>query len=115
MRFSLHPTLEKETILVKRVKELQIWLVNDIRYFWVKIIPETAAVELRKFNDDIAWSLWAMTRHPSGALKKHCNAAKISNAAMCNVLPQLHVHTPARHNNDSAWPQLMWGRGDLHS
>ena len=59
----------------------------------------------------MAGSLWAMTRHLSGALKTHCNAAKINTAAIGNMVPQLHVHIVARHNDDAAWPQTIWGRG----
>ena len=113
MGFSLHPTLEKETIFVERANALQIRLVDDVRYFWVIIIPETAAIELHELNDNIADSLWALTRYLGGALKTHCNANKINTAAIGNMVPQLHVHIVARHNDDATWPQPIWGRGDM--
>ena len=113
MGFLVHPTLEKDTIFVDRSNALQIRLVDDARFFWLMIIPETAATELHELNDDIAESLWKMTRHLGAALKTHCNAAKINTAAIGNMVPQLHLHIVARHNDDAAWPRPIRGRGDL--
>ncbi|MDC1383415.1 HIT family protein [Candidatus Puniceispirillum sp.] len=115
MEFFLHPTLEKETIFVARTEALQIRLVDDGRYFWFIIIPETAATELHELDEDIAASLWAMARHLGGALKTHCDAIKINTAAIGNMVPQLHVHIVARHDDDDAWPQPIWGRGEMQS
>ena len=69
------PGTRKKTILVEPVNTLQIRVVDDVRYFWVIIVPETAAVEPNELNDNIAGYRWAMTRHLSEALKTHCNAA----------------------------------------
>ena len=113
MGFLVHPTLEKDTIFVDRSDALQIRLVDDVRFFWLMIIPETTATELHELNEDIAGSLWKMTRHLGAALKTHCSAAKINTAAIGNMVPQLHIHIVARHNDDDAWPQTIWGRGDM--
>ena len=113
MGFLIHQTLEKDTIFVGRSNALQIRLVDDVRYFWLMIIPEKTATELHELDEEIAGSLWAMTRHLGGALKTHRNAAKINTAAIGNVVPQLHVHSVARHNDDAAWPQTIWGRSDM--
>ena len=111
MEFLIHPTLKKDTIFVDRSNGLQIRLVDDFRYFWLMIIPESTATELHELDEDIAGSLWTMALHLGGALKTHCNAAKINTAAIGNIVPQLHVHIVARHNDDAAWPQTIWGRG----
>ena len=107
MGFLIHPTLEKDTIFVGRSNALQIRLVDDARFFWLMIIPETTATELHELNENMAESLWAMTRYLGEALKTHCNAAKINTAAIGNMVPQLHVHIVARHNDDAAWPQTI--------
>ena len=113
MAFLVHPTLEKDTIFVDQSNALQIRLVDDARFFWLMIIPETTATELHELNEDMAESLWAMTRYLGEALKTHCNAAKINTAAIGNMVHQLHVHIVARHNDDAAWPQTIWGQGDM--
>ena len=114
MTFVLNQALEKDTFLVTRSGALQIRLVNDARYFWVMIVPETDATELHELDDRIAESLWLMARHLGWALKTHCKAVKINTAAIGNLIPQLHCHIVARHINDEAWPHPVWGRGASH-
>ena len=111
MGFLIHPTLEKDTIFVDWSNGLQIRLVDDVRYFWLMIIPETTATELHDLDEDTAGSLWTMALHLGRALKTHCNSAKINTAAIGNIVPQLHIHIVARHHDDAAWPQTIWGRG----
>lgn len=113
MGFLLNPTLEKDTIFVGWADTLQIRLVNDSRYFWVMIIPETTATELHEMDEKMATSLWAMARQLGGALKTYCDATKINTASIGNMVPQLHLHIVARHNNDAAWPEPIWGQGDM--
>ena len=69
MGFLIHPALEKDTIFVDRSEALQIRLVDDVRFFWLMITPETAATELHELNEDITASLWKITRHLGAALK----------------------------------------------
>ena len=82
-------------------------MVDDVGYFWLLIYPETTATELHELDEDIAESLWTMALHLGGVIKTHCNAAKINTAAIGNIVPQLHVHILARHNDDAPWPQTM--------
>ena len=112
--FILNHNLEKDTFLVTKLGALQIRLVNDARYFWVMIVPETAATELHELDDKIADSLWVMARHLGGSLKRHCKAAKINTAVIGNLVPQFHCHIVARHTSDEAWPHPVWGRGNMH-
>ena len=111
MTFFLHLTLEKDSSFVARKDALQIRLADDSRYFWLMIIPETAATELHDLDEDMAASLWAIARHLGGALKTHCNATKINTAVIGNIVPQLHVHIVARHDDDATWPLPIWGQG----
>ena len=48
MGFLIHQTQKKDTIFVGRSNALQIRLVDDVRYFWLMIIPETTAIELHE-------------------------------------------------------------------
>jgi len=70
------PDTRKDTIFVGRSNALQIRLVDDVRYFWLMIIPETTATELHELDEDIAKFLWAMTRHLGEAIKTHCKPPK---------------------------------------
>ena len=51
MGFTLHPTLAKDTVLAARVGPLQVRLVDDARFFWLVIVPETTATELHDLDE----------------------------------------------------------------
>ena len=99
----IHPTLEKDTLFVERPNGLKNRLVDDVHYFWLMIIPEITATELYELDEDLP-ALWTMAFHLGGALKTHCNSAKINTAAIGNIVPQLHLYIMARHNDAPAWP-----------
>jgi diadenosine tetraphosphate (Ap4A) HIT family hydrolase len=111
MAFTLHPTLSKDSILAAKVGSLQVRLVDDARFFWLLIVPETTATELHDLDEKTAKSLWKLARRLGQALQVHCDASKINSAAIGNLVPQLHFHIVARHIGDVAWPQPIWGYG----
>ncbi|RLF27084.1 MAG: HIT family protein, partial [Thermoplasmata archaeon] len=37
------------------------------------------------------------------------NPKKINMASFANILPRVHIHVMARFENDSHFPQPMWG------
>ena len=111
MAFTLHPTLAKDSILAAKVGSLQVRLVDDARFFWLLIVPETIATELHDLDEKIAESLWKLARRLGHTLQAHCDADKINSAAISNMVPQLHFHIVARHVDDAAWPQPIWGYG----
>ena len=57
MAFTLHPTLTKDSILAAKVGLLQVRLVDDARFFWLLIVPETTATELHDLDEKTAESL----------------------------------------------------------
>ena len=111
MAFTLHPTLAQDSIWATKVGPLQVRLVDDARFFWLLIVPETTATELHDLDEKTAEDLWKLARRLGHALQVHCDADKINNAAIGNLVPQLHFHIVARHIDDAAWPQPIWGYG----
>jgi diadenosine tetraphosphate (Ap4A) HIT family hydrolase len=111
MAFTLHPTLAKDSFLAAKAGSLQVRLVDDARFFWLLIVPETTATELHDLDGTTADSLWNLTRRLGKALRAHCDADKINSAAIGNMVPQLHFHIVARHVGDAAWPHPVWGNG----
>jgi len=111
MAFTLHPTLAKDSILAAKVGLLQVRLVDDARFFWLLIVPETTAIELHDLDEKTAESVWKLARLLGKALQAHCAADKINSAAIGNIVPQLHFHIVARHIGDAAWPHPIWGNG----
>ena len=51
-----------------------------------------------------------MARHLDGALKTSFNKSKINTAAIGNIVPKLHAHIVAGHNDDVKWPDTIWGQ-----
>ena len=47
----------------------------------------------------------------SVALQNLFTTEKINVAALGNQVPQLHIHVIARHSQDAAWPNPVWGAG----
>lgn len=111
MAFTLHPILAKDSILAAKAGLLQVRLVDDARFFWLLVVPETTATELHDLDERTAESLWKLTRRLGKALQAHCDADKINSAAIGNMVPQLHFHIVARHVGDPAWPLPIWGNG----
>ena len=111
MAFILHTTLAKDSILAAKLGLLQVRLVDDARFFWLLIVPETTATELHDLDEKTAASLWKLTRRLGKELQAHCDADKINSAAIGNMVPQLHFHIVARHVGDAAWPHPIWGNG----
>ena len=111
MAFTLHPTLAKDSILAAKVGPLQVRLVDDARFFWLLIVPETTATELHDLDEKTSGSLWKLAQHLGHALQAYCDSDKINSAAIGNIVPQLHFHIVARHVYDAAWPQPIWGYG----
>jgi diadenosine tetraphosphate (Ap4A) HIT family hydrolase len=79
MAFTLHPTLAKDSILAAKVGSLQVRLVDDARFFWLLVVPETTATELHDLDEKTAESLWKLTRRLGKALQAHCDADKINS------------------------------------
>jgi diadenosine tetraphosphate (Ap4A) HIT family hydrolase len=42
-------------------------------------------------------------------MKYYYNPTKINMASFANMLPRVHIHVMARFENDSYFPNPMWG------
>ena len=110
--FSLDDRLEQSSHLILRHDGIQIRLVDDKRFAWLLLIPETAdAVELHDLDDVTRRDLFELASQLGAIMKRMHQADKINIAAIGNIVPQLHVHVVARRHDDDAWPGPIWGFG----
>ena len=113
MPFDLNERLAADTWTVKDLALCRVLLMNDKRYPWLILVPRREG--LRDFHDvpaaDKATFLAEIDR-VSEVLKVQTQAQKMNVAALGNIVPQLHVHVIARFENDEAWPNPVWGRGE---
>ena len=110
--FSLHPTLEADTLPVGDLGLSRVLLMNDARYPWLILVPrrpdlteliDLPAAERHGLTDEIALC--------SAALQRVVRPEKLNVAALGNLVAQLHVHIVGRFASDAAWPNPVWARG----
>ncbi len=112
--FTLHPTLEYDSLPVVEDDDLVLRLIDDARYPWVIIVPKVPDIrELHELSEPMFDKTMALARHAGGVMTTAFVADKINTAAIGNMVPQLHIHVVARRRNDAAWPAPIWGVGEM--
>jgi diadenosine tetraphosphate (Ap4A) HIT family hydrolase len=108
--WSLHPQLERDTVLVGELALSRILAMNDSNYPWLVLVPRRAGiVEIIDLDEPTRTALMAEIAQVSAALKSLTRCDKLNVAAIGNMVPQLHVHVVARRKDDPAWPRPVWG------
>lgn len=108
--FKLHPTLERDTVEVRRLDLCRVLLMRERTYPWLILVPEREG--LRDFDDlGEADRILAMAEidRVSKVMKAEFQPYKMNVAALGNVVEQLHIHVIARFQDDPAWPGPVWG------
>src|SRR6056300_1989004 len=108
--FLLHPQLEKDSLFVASVRNIQIQLLRDSRYFWLLLIPRCHGItEWHELDIKEQNAISHLASVFSKALKDIEKADKINIGALGNIVSQFHFHILARHHNDENWPGPVWG------
>ncbi|HFD79120.1 MAG TPA: HIT domain-containing protein [Gammaproteobacteria bacterium] len=112
-RFSLHPQLVADCILVGSLPLSQLLLMNDARYPWFILVPRREDVsEIYQLSEADQQQLWRESAELARHLKHGFHADKINIGALGNLVPQLHLHHIARYRTDPAWPGPVWGHSE---
>lgn len=108
---TLHPQLEKDTIVIGKLPLCHVLLMNDANYPWLILVPAGDEVtEIYHLSEDDQSQLAKESNTVLAWMSKEFNADKMNVAALGNVVPQLHIHHIARYTNDPAWPAPVWGK-----
>jgi diadenosine tetraphosphate (Ap4A) HIT family hydrolase len=118
--FRLHPVLEKDTIPVTSLPLSRVLLMNDARFPWLILVPQSADMregvrEIHKLSRADQAQLMTEAMQASEILEKLFVPDKINVGALGNLVPQLHVHVIARFKTDAAWPGPVWGHSQAVS
>ena len=109
MTFTLHPTLEADTLPIGDLPLCRVLLMNNANFPWLILVPRRA--HLRELFDlephEYAEAMQEI-RMVAEKLAAHTQAHKMNIAALGNIVPQLHIHIIARFQNDAAWPAPVW-------
>lgn len=108
--WSLHSTLEKDTINIGDLPLSRVLVIKDANYPWLLLVPRRAdVIEITDLDEVEQAQLMTEINRVARALKEVTKPDKMNIAALGNVVPQLHVHIIARRTSDAAWPRPVWG------
>jgi diadenosine tetraphosphate (Ap4A) HIT family hydrolase len=112
MAFTLHPTLDRDTVEITRLPLCRVLLMKDRRFPWLILVPERKTVrEIYELPPEDRRQLIEEIAVVSEVLERLFRPAKLNLGALGNIVPQLHVHVVARFVTDPAWPGPVWGSG----
>ena len=77
---------------------------------WLKIFPIKKFKELSDCDEVTREKLFRAMLLIEIEMIKYYKPKKVNTAMFGNYLPQLHIHVMARFENDSYFPEPMWGK-----
>jgi diadenosine tetraphosphate (Ap4A) HIT family hydrolase len=84
-------------------------IYEDTEIPWLKIFTQEPYKELGDVPKELRVRLWEVYDLIEFEMKRHYNPKKINMASFANMLPRVHIHVMARFENDSYFPNPMWG------
>lgn len=76
---------------------------------WLKIFTKEPYRELGDVPKELRMRLWEVFDVIEDEMKRYYNPKKINMASFANMLPRVHIHVMARFEEDSHFPNPMWG------
>lgn len=77
---------------------------------WLKVFTQEAHKEMSHCDADTKQHIWLLLDLIETEMLNYFQPEKINIASFANYLPQVHWHIMARFNNDSFYPECMWGK-----
>jgi diadenosine tetraphosphate (Ap4A) HIT family hydrolase len=112
-KFVLDPRLEADTSALGELGLCKVLLMDDARFPWIVLVPKRAdLVEIIDLGSADLVRLIEEIATASGVLEAATSPNKLNVASLGNVVRQLLVHIIARFENDAAWPNPVWGKGE---
>jgi len=82
---------------------------EDSEIPWIKIFTKEPYKELGDVPKELRSRLWEVYDIVEQEMKQYYKPKKINMASFANMLPRVHIHVMARYENDSYFPNPMWG------
>ena len=109
-KFVLDSRLQADCIFIGEMRLCSLLLMNDQRWPWVILVPRKKnMIELFDLQDADQVLLHAETKRAAHALSDLTHCDKLNIGTIGNVVRQLHMHVVARRENDTNWPNTVWG------
>ena len=77
---------------------------------WLKIFTKEPYKELGDVPKGLRQKLWDTYDLIEYEMQHYYHPKKINMASFANILPRVHIHVMARFENDSYFPEPMWGK-----
>ena len=77
---------------------------------WVKIFTREPYRELTDCPEALRRKLYRTCEIVERTMRGYFHPHKINIASFGNVVPRVHIHVMARYENDSHFPEPMWGK-----
>ncbi len=77
---------------------------------WLKIFTKEPYRELGDMPKELRLRLWEIYDVVEHEMSLYYRPKKINMASFANMLPRVHIHVMARFENDSYFPNPMWGK-----
>jgi diadenosine tetraphosphate (Ap4A) HIT family hydrolase len=82
---------------------------EDAQIPWLKIFTQEPFKELGDMPKELRVKLWETYDIVEEEMKRFYNPKKINMASFANILPRVHIHVMARFEDDTHFPNPMWG------
>ncbi len=89
--------------------------VEESEIPWLKIFTKEQYYELGDMPKELRVELWDIYDILEEEMRGYYNPKKINMASFANMLPRVHIHIMARFENDSYFPEPMWGEKQRES
>lgn len=76
---------------------------------WLKIFTKVPYKELGDMPKELRGRLWELYDIVENEMRNYYRPKKINMASFANMLPRVHIHVMARFEEDSYFPNPMWG------
>ena len=111
MAFNLHPVLTEDCIYLGDFELCRVLMMNDSNFPWLILVPQVDGVrEVFELSDHQQIQLMNESTFVLKALNDVFEADNMNQAALGNMVPQLHIHHVVRYEDDTAWPSPIWGK-----
>ncbi|DAB30428.1 MAG TPA: HIT family protein [Sulfurimonas sp. UBA12504] len=82
---------------------------EDAQIPWLKIFTKEPFKELGDMPKELRIKLWEIYDIVEHEMKYFYSPTKINMASFANMLPRVHIHVMARFEDDTHFPNPMWG------
>ncbi|EQB39820.1 hypothetical protein M947_04385 [Sulfurimonas hongkongensis] len=76
---------------------------------WLKIFTTEPYKELGDLPKELRVRLWDIYDIVESEMKSYYKPTKINMASFANIVSRVHIHVMARFEDDSHYPNPMWG------